>query len=108
MHSTRHGTHPTGASDLNAVIEAGYPYELAGIVYYIFFVLMSRKRFGAAYSKRSRILVVLAAIVMVGCVPFHYANELLGVTAMFTLAIVALLSTLADAVAARRKPSSPK
>jgi heme A synthase len=108
MHSIRHGTHPTGVSDLNAVIEAGYPYELAGIVYYVFFVMMSRKRLAATYSKRSRILVVLAAIVMVGCVPFHYANELLGVTAMFTLAIVALLSTLADAVTTRRRPSSPK
>jgi hypothetical protein len=85
------------------VIGAGYPYELAGIVYYVFFVLMSRKRYGATYSKRSRILVILAAIVMVGCVPFHYANELLGVTAMFALAIVALISTLLDAVAAKRR-----
>jgi hypothetical protein len=75
----------------------------------VFFVLMSRKRNAAIYSKRSRILVVLAAIVMVGCVPFHYANELLGVTAMFTLAIVALVSTLADGVASRRgNSSSPK
>jgi len=85
------------------VIQAGYPYELAGIVYYVFFVMMSRKRFAARYSKRSRILVVLAAIVMVGCVPFHYAGEPLGVTAMFGLAILALLSTLVDGVAARRR-----
>jgi hypothetical protein len=102
MRSTRHGTHRIGATNLNAVIQAGYPYELAGIIYYVFFVMMSRKRFAATYSKRSRILVVLAAIVMVGCVPFHYANELFGVTAMFALAILALLSTLADAVGARR------
>jgi hypothetical protein len=88
---------------VNAVIQAGYPYELAGIVYYVFFVLMSRKRYAAIYSKRSRILVVLAAIVMVGCVPFHYANVLLGTTAMFALAFLALASTLVDAVAARRR-----
>jgi hypothetical protein len=87
------------------VIEAGYPYELAGIVYYVFFVLMNRKRYAATYSKRSRILVVLAAIVMVGCVPFHYANALPGVTAMFALALFALASTLADALAARRRAS---
>lgn len=103
MHSTRHGTHRIGVSNLNAVIQAGYPYELAGIVYYVFFIMMSRKRFAATYSKRSRILVVLAAIVMVGCVPFHYAGELAGVAAMFSLAIIALLSTLADAVAAHRR-----
>jgi uncharacterized membrane protein len=94
--------HRIGASNLNAVIQAGYPYELAGIIYYVFFVMMSRKRFAATYSKRSRVLVVLAAIVMVGCVPFHYANDLFGVTMMFALAILALLSTLADAVGARR------
>ena len=85
------------------MIAAGYPYELAGIVYYVFFVLMSRKRYGTTYSKRSRILVILAAIVMVGCVPFHYANGLLGVTAMFALALLAVASTLADAIAARRR-----
>jgi hypothetical protein len=85
------------------VIAAGYPFELAGIVYYVFFVLMSRKRYAATYTKRSRILVVLAGIVMVGCVPFHYASTPLGVTAMFALALIALASTLADAVAARRR-----
>jgi hypothetical protein len=69
----------------------------------VFFVLMSRKRYAATYSKRSRILVVLAAIVMVGCVPFHYADDLFGVTAMFALAFLALASTLADAIAARRR-----
>jgi uncharacterized membrane protein len=101
--STRPGTPPTGGSDLNAAIAAGYPYELAGILYYGFFVLMSRKRYAATYTARSRMLVVAAAIVMVGCVPFHYANALVGVTAMFVLAILALLSTFVDALAARRR-----
>ena len=64
---------------------------------------MSRKRYAANYSIRSRILVVLAAIAMVGCVPFHYANAVLGVAAMFAFAGLALLSTLIDAVAARRR-----
>ena len=88
---------------MNAVIAAGYPYELAGILYYVLFLLMSRKRAAGRYTRRSRLLVVLAAIVMVGCVPFHYADVPLAVTAMFALAVLALLSTLADGIAARRR-----
>ena len=63
--------------------------------------MMSRKRFAAKYTSRSRILVILAGIVMVGCVPFHYANAFFGVTAMFALAILALVSTLIDALTRR-------
>jgi uncharacterized membrane protein len=92
---------------MNAVIAAGYPYEFAGIMYYVLFVLMSRKRFAGIYTKRSRILVILAGIVMVGCVPFHYATSVIGFAAMIGLAIVALLSTLVDALAARRRASVP-
>ena len=64
---------------------------------------MSRKRYVGNYTKRSRVLVLLAGIVMVGCVPFHYATAVLGVTMMFVLAIVALVSCFADALAARRR-----
>jgi hypothetical protein len=108
MRSTRPGTLRTGVSDLNTFAAAGYPYELAGLVYYVFFMLMSRKRYAGMYSLRSRMLVVLAAIVMVACVPFHYGNAPLGIIAMFALAVSALVSTLVDAVAARRgsSPSS--
>jgi hypothetical protein len=88
---------------VSALIAAGYPYELAGIAYYAFFLLMSRKQNAAKYSLRSRLLVILAAVVMVGCVPFHYAGALLGVTAMLGLAILALLSTFADGLLARRR-----
>jgi heme A synthase len=87
---------------VNAVIGAGYPYELAGLAYYVFFLLMSRKRNAGVYSLRSRVLVVLAAIVMVGCVPFRYANAPLGIAAMYALAILALLSTLVDTARNRR------
>ena len=103
MRSTRRGTPRTGGSDLDAVIAAGYPYELAGILYYVLFLMMNRKGNTATYTLRSRVLVVLAAIVMVGCVPFHYANALLGVILMFALAGSALLSTLVDARAARQR-----
>lgn len=88
---------------MSAIIVAGYPYELAGICYYVFFLLMSRKQNAARYSLRSRLLVIFAAVVMVGCVPFHYAGAALGVTAMLVLAILALLSTFADSLLARRR-----
>jgi hypothetical protein len=88
---------------VSAVIVAGYPYELAGICYYVLFLLMSRKQNAAKYSLRSRLLVILAAVVMVGCVPFHYAGAPLGVTAMLALAVLALLSTFGDGLAARRR-----
>jgi hypothetical protein len=87
---------------VNALLAAGYPYELAGIVYYGFFVLMNRPKNVARYTRRSRLLVVLAAIVMVGCVPFHYAGDPLGVIAMLGLAVLSLLSTFLDGVVARR------
>ena len=93
---------PTGDSDLNAVIAAGYPYEFAGLLYYVLFLMMSRKANAAKYSLRSRVLVILAAIVMVACVPFHYATLVIGVVAMLGLAVLALVSTAADAVLFRR------
>ena len=65
-------------------------------------LVFGRKRYAANYTNRSRTLVILAAIAMVGCVPFHYATTLAGVVAMFALAFFALGSTLVDAVAARR------
>jgi hypothetical protein len=88
---------------VSPLIASGYPYELVGICYYVFFLVMSRKQNAAKYSLRSRVLVILAAIVMVGSVPFRYAGVGLGVTAMLALAILALLSTFADALSARRR-----
>jgi predicted lipid-binding transport protein (Tim44 family) len=88
---------------VNAVIAAGYPYELAGILYYVLFLMMSRKANAARYSLHSRVLAVLAAIVMVGCVPFHYATAFAGVVAMLGLAVLALLSSAVDAIRARRQ-----
>ena len=84
------------------MIAAGYPYEMAGLLYYVLFLMMSRKANAAKYSLRSRILVVLAAIVMVGCVPFHYATLVIGVVAMLGLAVLALVSTAVDAIVSRR------
>jgi hypothetical protein len=63
--------------------------------------MMGRKRYAAKYTNRSRYLVLLAAIAMVGSVPFHYGGVVYGIALMFVLAVVALASTLVDAVAAR-------
>ena len=54
------------------LVAAGYPYELVGLLYYVLFLMMGRKRYAAKYTNRSRYLVLLAAIAMVGSVPFHY------------------------------------
>ncbi len=84
------------------MISAGYPYELAGILYYVLFLLMSRKQRVGKYTKRSRVLVLLAAIVMVACVPLHYANSFLGVMLMYALALGGLVSMAIDSAASRR------
>ncbi len=85
------------------MIEAGYPYELVGLLYYVLFLMMGRKRHAANYTNRSRYLALLAAMVMIGCVPFHYATVPLGVEAMFAFALLALVSSVADAIVARRR-----
>lgn len=88
---------------MEAIVAAGYPYELIGLLYYVLFLFMGRKRNAADYSNRSRYLALLAAMAMVGCVPFQYANTLAGVAAMLALAIIALAATLADALSKRNK-----
>jgi hypothetical protein len=96
-------TRRSGTAPLNALLGSGYPYELVGIIYYVFFLMMGRKRYAAGYSNRSRYLVLLAAIVLVGCVPFHYAESAAGIIAMLAAAAIALASTLVDVATGRRK-----
>jgi hypothetical protein len=88
---------------MDTFVQGGYPYELAGLIYYAFFLVMSRSRNAARYSRRSRILTLVAAIVLVASVPFHYANAGAAHVIMLALAAAALVSTLAD----RRRPPSP-
>jgi len=88
---------------VNAIVEAGYPYELVGLLYYVLFLMMGRKSYAASYTNRSRYLALLAAMVMIGCVPFRYAAVPLGIEVMFAFAVLALASTLADAINARRR-----
>jgi len=92
---------------VEAIVAAGYPYELLGLFYYVLFLLMGRKQYAAKYTNRSRYLALMAAMAMVGCVPFHYATTLAGVVVMFGLAIAALGSTTIDALATRNKDRTP-
>ena len=64
---------------------------------------MGRKRYQGVYSLRSRVLTLLAAIVMVGCVPFNYAAKEVGIVAMFAVAIIAMISTVRDSATARKR-----
>ncbi len=88
---------------MDNVILAGYPYEFVGILYFAFFLLMGRKRYEGVYTTRSRVLTILAAMVMVGCVPFHYADSSLGIIVMFAVAIISMISTVRDTATARKR-----
>ena len=72
---------------MDNVILAGTPYEFVGFLYFVFFLLMGRKRYEGVYTLRSRVLTLLAAMAMVGCVPFHYASDQTGIIIMFAIAI---------------------
>ena len=87
---------------MDAIVAAGYPYEFAGLLYYVFFLVMGRPRFAGLYSLRTRVITLLAAIAMVACVPLHYATSVIGVVGMLALGVVALGSATLDAVKAKR------
>jgi hypothetical protein len=81
---------------MNAVFDAGYPYELAGLVFYAFFLYMVRKRNMLRYSQRTRVLTIVAAIGLVGVVPLHYARNGTAVAIVLLLGLVALTSAFSD------------
>ena len=85
---------------LKFVLDAGYPYELAGLLYFLFYLSMSRGAAKERYSERSRIFTLIASMVLVGSVPFHYASGPLGTVLMLAVLGVSLWSTFQD----RRKP----
>ena len=82
---------------MNAVFDAGYPYELAGLVFYAFFLYMVRKRNGLRYSQRTRVLTIVTAIGLVGVVPLHYARNGAAVAVAVLLGFAALVSAFLDA-----------
>ncbi len=85
---------------MNAFLSSDIAYEVAGLMYYLFFLFMSRKQNAGRFSKRSRVLTLLAAIALVGTAIFHYSTSLAGIAAMVALALASLASTIADSRAA--------
>ena len=87
---------------MNALLASGYLYELAGLIYFFFYLRMMRP--GATrYSRRTRALTLLAIIALVGSALAGYARSQVGVAVMLLLVIAAIASTYAD----RRTPPAP-
>jgi hypothetical protein len=81
---------------VKALFASGLLYELAGFAYYIYFLLMSRGANAARFSRRSRILILVAAIVLVASVPLHYATNTIGSIVALLVATCALISAYLD------------
>jgi hypothetical protein len=80
-----------------SAIDAGYPYEIAGLVFYVFFLYMVRARGRPAYSQRTRVLTIVAAIGLVGVVPFHYAGNIAVLAIVLLVALASRASAFLDA-----------
>jgi hypothetical protein len=87
---------------VDSLIASGVLFELVGLCYFLFYLSMSRRAVAARYSRRSRVLTLLAAIALVGSVVGHYAQAPLGIVVMFGLAIASLVATFLDGRATRR------
>ena len=85
-----------GDSRLNAFLASGYLYEIAGLAYYLLFLAMQRGRNRGRFSRRSLVLVMLAAIALVAIAPFHLAQSAVAITVALALAVAGLGSTFAD------------
>ncbi len=81
---------------MDSLIASGYPYELAGLLYYLFFLVMTRGARAARFSQRSKLLTLAAAIGLIASVPLRYAAQPLAVTLMLALVAAALVSTWLD------------
>jgi hypothetical protein len=81
---------------VDALLRSGIPFELAGLVYFVFYLVMSRNRFGR-FSRRSKILTLIAAIAMVASVPLNYGANPVASIGMLGLAALAFLSNVLDA-----------
>jgi hypothetical protein len=82
---------------VNALLDAGYPYEIAGLAFYVFFLAMVRKSTKGRYAQHTRVLTILAAIGLVGVVPFHYGRNPAIMTIVTLLAAASLVASFVDA-----------
>lgn len=81
---------------MDRFVAAGYPFELAGVVLYAFFLVMTRGVRAARFSKRSQVLTLVAAIALVASVPLGYGASRAGIGIMLALAAAALASSALD------------
>jgi hypothetical protein len=84
------------------LIRSGVLFELVGLCYFLLYLSMSRRAVAARFSRRSRVLTLLAAMALIGSVVGHYAQAPLGIGLMFALALGALVSTFVDRTTTRR------
>lgn len=85
---------------MDYLIASGYPFEFAGLCYFGFYLIMTRGRGKDRFSQRSKVFTLLASIVLVASVPFHYGGQPLGIALMLAIVALSLWSSYLD----RRKP----
>jgi len=83
-------------SPVRALFDAGYLYEIAGLVYYLVFLAMTRKGTVSRYSQLTRILTMGTAIALVLVGLLHSASNPIVIGAIIALAIGSLVSSLVD------------
>ena len=83
-------------ANVHGLVALGVPYELAGLLYFASYLAMSRPRAAAHFSRRSRVLTLLAAIALVGSVPLHYGDNAVGIAVMLGLIVGSIVSIAVD------------
>lgn len=84
-------------------VQTGYPFEIAGFVYFLFYLAMSRPGARARFSQRSKALTLIASIVLVASVPFHYGTQPVAIVLMLAVVAISIASSWND----RRSPPAP-
>jgi cobalamin synthase len=82
------------------LLQTGYPFEVAGLIYFLFYIAMSRGRSKDRFSQRSKTFTLIASIALVASVPFGYGAQPAAIACMLGLVAIALWSTWSD----RRTP----
>jgi uncharacterized membrane protein YedE/YeeE len=82
------------------LLQTGYPFEFAGLIYFLFYISMSRAQNKDRFSQRSKVFTLIASMVLVGSVPFGYGGQPAAIALMLGLVAIAIWSTWSD----RRTP----
>jgi hypothetical protein len=81
---------------VTALLASGIPWEIAGLIYFLFYLAMSRPRNAAHFSRRSKALTLIAALALVAAVPLHYGARPIAIAVMVLLVLASLVSTFLD------------